>query len=497
MKQYLPGFKNITLIISALVLPSCLLAENIIQIAPEQMALESVKASAGKDLTISSESGEQFYYHFNAQQEITFDKPGKDGIYTWEIVYIPIISSNTRQLMQNVDSKDRAALARSLQQQGLLPRSNDQKSSGTFKINKGKLINPLIQESVENKTKEKTKGPDYNKDQVIADDLIAQFSLCVGSDCTNGENFSFDTIRMKENNLKINFDDTSASASFPANDWRISANDTSNGGASYLSIEDATAGTTPFKVSAGSGNNALSINSSGNVGLNKASAATQLQVTDGNSPAFRLEQDGSSGFGAQTWDVSGNEANFFIRDVTNGSKLPFKIIPGASTNSLVIASNNSIGLGTGTNPDATLHINSVNSENFLIRADGTIDQALTLTNDGDMTIQGALNELSSKSSKEHFLSINPAKLLSAIANLSISTWNYKHQSDDNRHIGPMAEEFYAAFGFGTSDKKVRTGDVASVALAAVQALQQELAKKDQQIKSLEQRLSALEAKQAQ
>ena len=68
-----------------------------------------------------------------------------------------------------------------------------------------------------------------------------------------------------------------------------------------------------------------------------------------------MEQDGSSGFGSQTWDIAGNETNFFVRDVTNGSKLPFKIIPGAATNSLYINSNGNVGIGT-TSPDAALSV---------------------------------------------------------------------------------------------------------------------------------------------
>ena len=80
-----------------------------------------------------------------------------------------------------------------------------------------------------------------------------------------------------------------------------------------------------------------------------------LHAVSGNTPTLRLEQDGSSGFTAQTWDLAGNEANFFIRDVTNGSQLPFRIEPGADTNSLVIDANNNIGIGTN-NPDATANL---------------------------------------------------------------------------------------------------------------------------------------------
>jgi len=198
-------------------------------------------------------------------------------------------------------------------------------------------------------------------DQVIVDDLIVQGSACVGQDCVNGENFGFDTGRYKENNLRINFDDTSNSSSFPSNDWRITINDSANGGASYFAIEDATAGTTPFRVAAGAGANALVVSSSGgNVGLGTATPVVELHVADGDSPTMRLEQNGASGFTPQTWDIAGNETNFFVRDVTNGSKLPFKIIPNAPTNSLVIAATSgNVGLGTQS-PTSKLQVESGN-----------------------------------------------------------------------------------------------------------------------------------------
>ena len=52
-------------------------------------------------------------------------------------------------------------------------------------------------------------------DQQILDDLIVGGSICAGTDCSNGESFGFDTIRLKENNLRIRAMDTSNSASFP------------------------------------------------------------------------------------------------------------------------------------------------------------------------------------------------------------------------------------------------------------------------------------------
>src|SRR5713226_7454562 len=75
-------------------------------------------------------------------------------------------------------------------------------------------------------------------DFVIADDLIVQGSACVGLDCVNGEVFNFDTIRLKENNTRIGFMDTSSAAGFPTNDWTIRANSSANGGANFLAFVD-------------------------------------------------------------------------------------------------------------------------------------------------------------------------------------------------------------------------------------------------------------------
>lgn len=192
-------------------------------------------------------------------------------------------------------------------------------------------------------------------DIVHNDDVIVTFSQCVGNDCVNGENFGFDTQRLKENNLRIYFDDTSSSASFPSNDWRIKVNDTSNGGASYFAIEDSTAGRTPFRVDAGAPNDSLRVDNAGDVGIGVANPVVELHVKDGDSPTLRLEQDGSSGFTPQTYDVAANESNFFIRDVTNGSRLFFRAQPGAPADSMFIANDGDVGFGTNA-PSNNLHI---------------------------------------------------------------------------------------------------------------------------------------------
>lgn len=187
------------------------------------------------------------------------------------------------------------------------------------------------------------------------DDVIIDLSLCVGQDCVNGESFGFDTVRLKENNLRIHFQDTSNSASFPTADWRIVINDTTNGGANYFAIEDSDVGRQPFRIEAGAPASSLYVDDGGRIGLGTSTPVVEAHIVDGDTPTLRLEQDGSSGFTPQTFDLAANESNFFIRDVTNGSRLFFRAQPGAPQNSLYIDSAGNIGLGTDT-PDLKLDV---------------------------------------------------------------------------------------------------------------------------------------------
>jgi hypothetical protein len=202
--------------------------------------------------------------------------------------------------------------------------------------------------------------PPASADQLFCDDVIIECgSLCVGLDCVNGESFGFDTIRLKENNLRIKFQDTSSSASFPSNDWQLTANDSTNGGANKFSIDDIDGGRTPFTIEAGARSNALYVEADGDIGVGTSNPAVDVEIVTGNTPTLRLQQDGSSGFTPQTWDVAGNETNFFIRDATHGSTLPFRIEPGAPSNVLYVEDDGDVGIGT-TSPDFRLEIENGN-----------------------------------------------------------------------------------------------------------------------------------------
>ena len=137
-------------------------------------------------------------------------------------------------------------------------------------------------------------------DQVILDDLIVDGSACIGQDCVNGESFGFDTIRIKENNLRIKAQDTSSTASFPSRDWQITFNDSSNGGQNKFSIDDIDGGRTPFTIEANAPSHSLYVDDGGRLGLGTSTPVVDVHIKSGNTPTTRLEQDGSSGFTPQT-----------------------------------------------------------------------------------------------------------------------------------------------------------------------------------------------------
>ena len=108
---------------------------------------------------------------------------------------------------------------------------------------------------------------------------------------------------------------------------------------------------------------------------------------------------------------------------------------------------------------------------------------------------GSFNQTSDQNLKEKFAPINSREVLERVANLPISNWNFK-TAEQTRHIGPMAQDFYAAFNVGTDDKHIATVDESGVALAAIQGLNQKLEEqlklKDDKISALEKRLADLE-----
>ncbi len=141
----------------------------------------------------------------------------------------------------------------------------------------------------------------------------------------------------------------------------MTANDSANGGASKFSIDDISGNRTPFTVEANARSHSLYVDDGGRIGSRTSTPSTEIHTIDGDTPTLRLQQDGSSGFAPQTWDVAGNETNFFVRDVTNGSALPFRIRPGAPTSSIFVDVDGDVGMGTSS-PGSQLDIRDTTTD---------------------------------------------------------------------------------------------------------------------------------------
>jgi hypothetical protein len=111
---------------------------------------------------------------------------------------------------------------------------------------------------------------------------------------------------------------------------------------------------------------------------------------------------------------------------------------------------------------------------------------------------GSWTAVSSRDMKENVELVDVQAILEQVVEIPISTWNYKEQSNSIRHMGPMAQDFYAAFGLGLGETTIDTIDPDGVALAAIQGvnakLEQRLAENDAEIAELRERLERLEAR---
>ena len=95
---------------------------------------------------------------------------------------------------------------------------------------------------------------------------------------------------------------------------------------------------------------------------------------------------------------------------------------------------------------------------------------------GGLTVRGTFVSSSDRNAKENYEAVNPREVLEKVAALPLTRWNFK-ADPGTPHLGPVAQDFYAAFGVGADDKHIATVDADGVALAAIQGLNQKLEEK--------------------
>jgi trimeric autotransporter adhesin len=116
------------------------------------------------------------------------------------------------------------------------------------------------------------------------------------------------------------------------------------------------------------------------------------------------------------------------------------------------------------------------------------------------------NAVSDRHRKENFAGVDGEDVLLRLRQVPVSSWNYIAEGREVRHVGPMAQDWHAAFGLNDDPLTINQGDFDGVNLAAIQALDARTAplvdevarlrregeEKDRRIEALEARLERLE-----
>ncbi len=237
----------------------------------------------------------------------------------------------------------------------------------------------------------------------------------------------------------------------------------------------------PTNIARRLGGNAFTGNQTvvgGAVGIGTSFPQRALHVYSSDNPnVIRVQSSGTPGFGRVEF-VSNPQGDLnewrpgFIQSSDNGGftgGLAFHVNgTGAATKfgdtEVMRIVNGRVGIGT-TTPGTELHVIGTASAT-------------------------AFNTTSDRNRKENFAPVSPREVLDKVAALPISRWNFKGDAG-TPHLGPVAQDFHAAFGLGTDNKHIATVDADGVALAAIQGLNQKLEETRAENAELKEQLSEL------
>jgi trimeric autotransporter adhesin len=206
-------------------------------------------------------------------------------------------------------------------------------------------------------------------------------------------------------------------------------------------------------------NNQFLIRAAGGVGIDTSAPETALHIADVGGITLGTSAK-AGGYTALRIDLSEAQSGYAELQAISSA--------GSSYGPLILQANGgNVGIGI-TNPASKLTVN------------------------GNILATGTIIGSSDRNVKEHFSPVSARDVLEKVSTLPISEWNYKADNETLRHIGPMAQDFYAAFNVGMDDKHISMVDADGVALAAIQGLNQKLNEKETEIADLQKRLEALE-----
>jgi hypothetical protein len=102
--------------------------------------------------------------------------------------------------------------------------------------------------------------------------------------------------------------------------------------------------------------------------------------------------------------------------------------------------------------------------------------------------------VSDRNAKRDIEAVDEQAVLEGVARMPISTWSYSSDERGVRHLGPMAQDFHAAFGLGDTDRAYDPVDAHGVTFAAIQALYARVQEQETRIQDLERQNEQLRAR---
>ncbi|MCC6231572.1 MAG: tail fiber domain-containing protein [Verrucomicrobiales bacterium] len=119
---------------------------------------------------------------------------------------------------------------------------------------------------------------------------------------------------------------------------------------------------------------------------------------------------------------------------------------------------------------------------------------MRLTSAG-LRVNGTFVSASDRHRKERVSPVDPESVLARVAALPLAEWSYR-EDPGTRHLGPMAQDFHAAFALGEDDRHIAMVDADGVALAAIQGLHRKLEAQERELKGRDERIGRLETELA-
>ncbi len=217
---------------------------------------------------------------------------------------------------------------------------------------------------------------------------------------------------------------------------------------------------------------------------------------------------GGSFIGGGGYNTATGEGAVIGGGISNSATGSWTAIPGGYANSAsgtygFAAGVHASAAQTGTfvwsdGSDGDTTLTSSRAYQFLARASG----GFTLYTNAGATVgaqlaagSGSWASLSDRNAKTNIAPLNDDAILAKVDALPISRWSYKTEHGV-RHVGPMAQDFYAAFKVGEDDRHITSIDEDGVALAAIKALHTENGALHSDNKTLHAHVATLDAENA-